>query len=208
MGVKWLAGEAKRSCGRMLVAGLLIAGCGGRDASANGPAAAPAPAPAAAPVAAQKPADDPRVKCPPGTTQQVYDPVETAFPRLTIWCVDAEGYRQGPEMTWKKDKATGELWLASEHNYKDGREEGVQRAWYRNGVKEIETYAVNGRDNGIARAWHPNSHLAYQCESRNGVAVGIGRWWDEKGRLTDTRDFAKRPMMNLSTDDEPSPEAK
>ena len=152
-----------------LLAAAFLHGCDGKSSAS--PIATRAPS--------QKPADDPRVPCPAGTVQKRYEggPAHA----LSIWCVDAEGQKHGPDKTWFLE--TGKI---SEQNYDHGATDGIQREWYAEGVLESEDPYRHGVPVGTYRSWHRNGQLRFQVEYRDGEAVGVARWWDEQGRLVKT----------------------
>ena len=155
-----------------LLAAAFLHGCDGKSSSS--PAASRAPS--------QKPADDPRVPCPAGTVQKRYEGGPARA--LSIWCVDAEGQKHGPDKTWFLD--TGKI---SEGNYDHGASDGIQREWYAEGALESEAQLANGVEEGPYRSWHRNGRPSFVLEYRGGQPVGVARWWDEQGRLVKTKRY-------------------
>jgi MORN repeat protein len=174
-----------RNGSRIVIACLLavLAGCEeSRPADAKPPGAWVELGPAA------KAPPDPRLVCPPGTTQQRFEsPFEAGA--VTLWCEDERQLTQGPRREWY---ANGRL--ASDMPYRDGHPEGVARTWYSDGVLEREAPRRNGKLDGRDRRWHPNGKLKAEVLYKADWAVGIGRFWDERGRLVRTRDYAKNPQ--------------
>jgi hypothetical protein len=130
---------------------------------------------------------DPRITCPPGGAQKRLDP-HPPDDVLTIWCVDEDGYRQGPMRSWYRNGQ-----LSDEQPYADGFPDGLHRFWYEDGTLEGESTRVKGKLEGPFRRWHPNGKLESEIRFHDGKAIGIGRWWDERGRLVDTWNYAKGP---------------
>lgn len=63
----------------------------------------------------------------------------------------------------------------------DGRPNGVERAWYPDGTRRVETTVADGAATGISRQWHPNGQLAEERDfDERGDLVAI-RLWDENG---------------------------
>jgi antitoxin component YwqK of YwqJK toxin-antitoxin module len=126
------------------------------------------------------------VKCPVGTTQKRV--VTELLKMTTVWCVDAEGYRHGPEREWY---ANGQLgW---EREYAHGDLHGPALGWYEDGSRDHQKAFRHGKLHGKAFRWHPNGRMAASSEWRDGKLLWM-KWWDEKGRrLPPPPDFKLEP---------------
>jgi antitoxin component YwqK of YwqJK toxin-antitoxin module len=88
-----------------------------------------------------------------------------------------DGRRDGIQLTWFKN---GEL--NSEYNYVNGIEHGYRKAWYENGnIHFIESFN-NGREHGTFKNWHENSRLKWHREYFEGEEHGLWRSWYKNGQ--------------------------
>lgn len=89
-----------------------------------------------------------------------------------------DGRRDGIQLTWFKN---GEL--NSEYNYVNGIEHGYRKAWYENGnINFIESFN-NGQEHGTFENWHENSRLKWHREYFKGEEHGLWRSWYKNGQL-------------------------
>ena len=72
--------------------------------------------------------------------------------------------------------------IATESNYVDGRQEGVQRSYHYDGSLWIEEEQKNGRPTGFYREWYENGQLASQVEYANGREHGKYIGWFSNGQ--------------------------
>ncbi len=81
-------------------------------------------------------------------------------------------------------------WIQGEHELRQGLKWGLQRSWYRPGVREEEAECAWGGYHGSVRKWHWNGHLALDGEFEHGIRVRV-KEWDEDGKLTE--DYTIQP---------------
>lgn len=84
----------------------------------------------------------------------------------------------GPLRQWYR-KAPNQL--QQDKEYLDGREHGLQRAYWENGQRKYEYTCKFGRKVGPYRLWHSNGQLSFECECVNGHYHGPSTEWFENG---------------------------
>ncbi len=73
--------------------------------------------------------------------------------------------------------------LLEELVYVNGKMEGMQRTWHRNGQLESEKVFKDGNYHGLHRDWHVNGQLKSECNYENGLYHGLYRAWRAGGEL-------------------------
>jgi antitoxin component YwqK of YwqJK toxin-antitoxin module len=71
----------------------------------------------------------------------------------------------------------------SEIYYKNGKEEGQQTFWYRNGQKRSTSYMKNGKREGMKKKWYENGQKRAELYYKNDNLDGLGNFWDRNGKL-------------------------
>ena len=74
--------------------------------------------------------------------------------------------------------------IATENNYVDGRQQGIQRSYHYDGTLWIEEEQKDGAPNGFYREWYENGQLASQIEYINGREHGKYIGWFSDGQLS------------------------
>ncbi len=70
-----------------------------------------------------------------------------------------------------------------EKNYKEGKQEGMQKCWYNNGQLFYEENYKNGKQEGIQKYWYKNGQLWYEKNYKEGKQEGIQKKWYKNGQL-------------------------
>jgi uncharacterized protein len=78
---------------------------------------------------------------------------------------------------------------AWEHNFVNGRKEGIHRRWYENGQKELEVPFVNGIMSGKRTNWCNNGQKCGEVTYVNGEKHGIEIRWHSDGQKWSERNF-------------------
>ena len=86
-----------------------------------------------------------------------------------------DGKLDGLQVAWYEN---GQKW--SEINFKDGKENGLKTTWYENGQKQSEINFKNGEPEGLGFAWHRNGQKAMEGMVENGKEVSQ-KFWNSKG---------------------------
>ncbi|MDC0100495.1 DUF1566 domain-containing protein [Crocinitomicaceae bacterium] len=89
-----------------------------------------------------------------------------------------DGKEEGVQKDWYEN---GQIW--DELNYKDGKEEGVQKSWYENGQLRSESNYKDGKEEGVQKSWHENGVLAYTEYYKDGKKEGVQKSWYWDGQL-------------------------
>ena len=72
--------------------------------------------------------------------------------------------------------------LSYRHNYKDGRKDGLQEAWYANGqLKYRHNYKVIVT--WLWEEWYDTGQLRYRHDYKDGKEDGLQEGWDENGQV-------------------------
>jgi antitoxin component YwqK of YwqJK toxin-antitoxin module len=71
--------------------------------------------------------------------------------------------------------------LYQEINYKNGKKEGLYRAWHDNGQLEEESNYNDGKLNGLRKEWEDEGQLIVEENYKNGKRDGLYRTWDDFG---------------------------
>ena len=77
--------------------------------------------------------------------------------------------------------------LKHQCNYKDGKEDGLQEAWYANGQLQYRVNYKDGEADGLQEAWYSNpspkgGQLWYRRNFKDGMLDGLWEGWHEDGR--------------------------
>ncbi len=64
-----------------------------------------------------------------------------------------------------------------EENYIEGKLEGIQKYWYKNGQLEYEKHYKNGKQEGIQQRWQENGQLSLEYNYKKGKQSGIQKYW-------------------------------
>ena len=67
-------------------------------------------------------------------------------------------------------------------NYKDGKEEGLQTYWHKNGQKKVEENYKNGKQDGLTVWWHENGQKSSEVNYKDGKQEGLNVGWHSNGR--------------------------
>ncbi|MDO5969710.1 hypothetical protein Q4Q35_07810 [Flavivirga aquimarina] len=68
--------------------------------------------------------------------------------------------------------------------YVDGKKEGYEKYWFRNGSKSIERYYTKGHKSGVHKAWWNDTVLRFEYHFNNkGEYHGIVKEWYKTGQL-------------------------
>ena len=65
--------------------------------------------------------------------------------------------------------------LIAQLNYKEGKLHGVQKKWYATGELHKLMYMAHGREEGLQRAYRKNGVLYANYEAKNGRVFGLRR---------------------------------
>lgn len=78
-----------------------------------------------------------------------------------------------------------------ETGYRNGKLDGITRAWFANGQLDYaRTYRV-GLEEGVHRGWYENGSRRFEYHYANGTADGLSLQWYENGRDYTRFHFAK-----------------
>ena len=78
-----------------------------------------------------------------------------------------------------------------EANYKDGKEDGLERVWHENGQKMLEGNWNDGRLDGLFVRWHENGQKAYEANYKDGKKISA-KYWNSKGEIVDSEEEANK----------------
>ena len=73
--------------------------------------------------------------------------------------------------------------LRYEGTFKDGKEDGLSKAWYENGQLYAKSNLKDGKRNGLRKFWHSNGQLKSEVNWKDGELDGLSKEWYEDGRL-------------------------
>jgi antitoxin component YwqK of YwqJK toxin-antitoxin module len=88
------------------------------------------------------------------------------------------GRQEGKELYYYKDGS-----LQREANYKNGLENGTARGWHENGRKSYERQFMNGNQDGKQVVWYENGQINEISNYKNGLRVGWQRTYFENGEV-------------------------
>jgi antitoxin component YwqK of YwqJK toxin-antitoxin module len=112
-----------------------------------------------------------------------------------------DGKEDGVQRGWYENGQ-----LAYERNYKDGETVGVFRWWHKNGQLEFEWTYKDGKEDGVQRRWYENGQLAYEWNKKDGKDDGVFRNWYENGQLDyeeyyiNGKEVSKEEYENINSD--------
>jgi len=86
-----------------------------------------------------------------------------------------------PFSGWAKVMIGGNVLLGL-GQWKDGKRDGLQRAWYGNGQKMDEQTFKDGELVGLQTAWHDNGQKMDEVTFKDGELVGLATKWHENGQ--------------------------
>ena len=69
-----------------------------------------------------------------------------------------------------------------QHNYKNGKQEGLSTLWNDNGQKILETTYKNDKADGLATGWYASGQKKGEHNYKNGKKDGLSTWWDKNGQ--------------------------
>ena len=69
-----------------------------------------------------------------------------------------------------------------EHNFKNGKKDGLNTEWYENGKKSYEGNWKNGKENGVVTTWYENGQKRTESTWKNGKEDGLMTFWYENGQ--------------------------
>jgi antitoxin component YwqK of YwqJK toxin-antitoxin module len=75
------------------------------------------------------------------------------------------------------------------HNYKNGKRDGLYKAWYENGQLSHELYFKLDMPDHLCRSWYENGKLKYEKKFKDGVLDGLFREWYENGQLQQENNY-------------------
>jgi antitoxin component YwqK of YwqJK toxin-antitoxin module len=76
-----------------------------------------------------------------------------------------------------------------EYNFKNGKENGIQKMWYRNGkLAEDENY-INGEKNGIQKYYNEDGRLIIEENYKNNKKDGTQKYYNDIGILVDEYNY-------------------
>ncbi len=109
------------------------------------------------------------------------------YVRLDLIAKRSQEIEREKLICWKAWYPDGTLeW---EHNYKDGKQHGVQKRWYQNGVREYEDNYKDGLERGVCKGWYDDGTLWYEYNYKDGKHCGVQREWNQDGTLKCECDF-------------------
>ena len=109
-------------------------------------------------------------------------------------CVFAGCSKSLPECESDEDKITGcvgkeyyynngQLEIESETPFKNGKENGIEKEYYKNGRLKRETPYTDGELNGVEKRYYENGQLAGETPFKNGKENGVEKSYYESGQL-------------------------
>ena len=76
-----------------------------------------------------------------------------------------------------------------EKSYKDGKQDGEEKYWYRNGKIEQITNYKNGILNGKASAWHENGQIKFEGFYKENYPKSFFKSWYENGNKMEVAEY-------------------
>lgn len=73
--------------------------------------------------------------------------------------------------------------------FKDGKRDGVWKAFFDNGQLQSEGAFKDGKRDGIAKVYFPNGQLMYEGQYKDDKQVGHWKFYNEQGKLANEKDF-------------------
>lgn len=109
-------------------------------------------------------------------------------------CVFAGCSKSLPECESDEDKITGcvgkeyyynngQLEIESETPFKNGKENGIEKEYYKNGRLKRETPHTDGKANGIEKKYYENGRLKGETPYTDGKLNGVVKEYYETGEL-------------------------
>jgi len=99
--------------------------------------------------------------------------------KVTSFANYKNGKQDGLERVWSRENGR----LVGEYFYKNDELDSLQRVWYKNGQLKKEINYKNGKQDGLFREWYKNGQLEYAWNYKNGIEDGLLRGWYESGQL-------------------------
>ena len=63
-----------------------------------------------------------------------------------------------------------------EENYKDGKRDGLDISWYKNGQKNSEVTYKDGKKDGLETRWYENGEKKRKGTYKDGERISLKRW--------------------------------
>lgn len=109
-------------------------------------------------------------------------------------CVFAGCSKSLPECESDEDKITGcvgkeyyynngQLEIESETPFKNGKENGIEKEYYKNGRLKRETPYTDGKLNGVVKEYYETGELLREAPYKNGEHDGVAKIYDKNGQL-------------------------
>ncbi len=74
---------------------------------------------------------------------------------------------------------------------KGGMPEGLYTSWHENGQKETEGFFKDGEPDGLCKAWHASGQKRSEGTFRDGEEASV-KYWNSKGEAVETYEEAKK----------------
>ena len=71
-----------------------------------------------------------------------------------------------------------------EHNYKDGKRNGLYTSWYKNGQKMLEINYKDGKQDGLSTHWYDNGQKEAEITYKDGKQDGLWIIYNQEGTET------------------------
>jgi len=183
----------------LLLAALLVAGCGEKSSSEGSESASEKPATEpSADTAKPPPAEPPVAESPSEAPSETPKSLSDAdVERLLKEAVEEESlqYRDGlfyqnnePYSGWAKGmydsgqpKGLGQ--------FKDGKQDGLEMRWHENGQKSYEATYKDGELDGLRTRWHENGQKKSETTFKDGKELSA-KYWNRKGEEVETAEEA------------------
>ena len=120
------------------------------------------------------------------------DSIPESYTGVVFYCQEGkvtllENYKDGKEDgLWRAWHENGQLWQV--FNLKDGEFDGLWRAWHENGQLNSETNYKDGKEDGLCRYWHENGQLSSEANYKDGKLIDEKCWYED-GTLNATGCF-------------------
>ena len=176
----------------LLLAALLVAGCGEESSSEGSDSAGASAEPyddTAKPPVAESPSEEPS-----GTPKSLSD---ADVERLLKEAVDSESLPERDGLIYHDDKPysgwgkhmydSGQVSDLAE--FKDGKQNGLMIEWHKNGQKSVEGNFKDGEPHGLVKVWHKNGQKALEGTFKDGEEVSV-KYWNSTGEEVETEEEA------------------
>jgi antitoxin component YwqK of YwqJK toxin-antitoxin module len=68
-------------------------------------------------------------------------------------------------------------------NFKDGKQNGLTKAYHENGQLQVVGNFKDGKDDGVTKVYYENGHLWMEINYNDGKKEGLEKWYYENGQL-------------------------